>query len=57
METSNCCDARIIHTDICSECGEHADIIEEQSHAIPLAKNKVPWTKEDYSKHNEIIND
>ncbi len=28
-ETSNCCDAKFIgETDICSDCKEHADIIE-----------------------------
>ena len=30
MELSNCCDAMIILTDICSLCKEHADIIKEE---------------------------
>jgi len=25
FEESNCCDAKIIHSDICSACGEHCD--------------------------------
>ena len=30
MELSNCCDAIIILTDICSLCKEHADIVKEE---------------------------
>ena len=30
MEISKCCGAKIIFTDICSECREHTNVIEEQ---------------------------
>ena len=30
MNISECCGAEIIYTDICSECKEHTDIIEEE---------------------------
>ena len=29
MKLSECCDARIIYTDICSHCKEHCGVYEE----------------------------
>ena len=39
MKTSNCCDAPFGYpgfpdNDMCSECGEHADIIEEKENEM-----------------------
>jgi len=30
MEYSNCCDAKIIYGDICSDCGEHCEPIDDE---------------------------
>ncbi len=29
MRLSECCDAKIIYTDICSDCKEHCEVYEE----------------------------
>lgn len=34
MKLSECCDARIIYTDICNKCKEHCGIYEETDEEI-----------------------
>lgn len=44
-EISNCCGARIIeNTDLCSKCGEHCEIIDEEVDRPLLGRN---WITED----------
>lgn len=31
MKISECCDAKIIYTDICSDCKEHCGVYEEDN--------------------------
>ena len=39
MRLSNCCDAQIIYSDICSECKEHCDEVENITEHIEIRRS------------------
>lgn len=45
-EVSNCCGAKIIWTDICSECKEHCDPVEEEDTMSDEDTQLEKWSKE-----------
>lgn len=54
MKTSNCCDALIINTDICSDCKEHCEAVdntEDEDDTIMGQLGGIVEATEELKKH------